>query len=220
MAYEEEPKKGRGCLFYGCLTLLVLLVVVIAGSIFGLWQLKKYAFEKFTETKPLEFSEETYSPETAANASKKIQAFSQILEQKKEPATLTLTADEINALIAYDENFNTLNMRAEVAFEEDTAMGKISLPLDNMLPFDLGKGRFLNGAATLDISTQDGELFVFIQSLEVKGEPLPEYIMNELRKENFAKNTNEDPEQAETLSHLKSIDIKDGKMIITATPAD
>lgn len=219
----EQPvfeKEGRGCWFYGCITLLVLVVIVIGAIAFGAWWVQNRAMNYFTDQKPLEYAEANYSPEVAKQATTKIETFSKQLADTKQPATLTLTEDEINALIAHHPDFNKSGVRAEVKFEEGTASGKISVPLDKMVEsneFKQAKGRYLNGAATLDVSTRDGRLIVYLKSLQVKGFNVPDVIMKNFRETNLAEPSN-DPNhpRKEDNYDLKDITLKKGQISITA----
>lgn len=222
--WEQEEKKKRGCWFYGCITALVLFVVLVGTVVFGLWKMADTMVKRYTETEPLVFSGESYSPEDAEHAAQKFQVFSETLQKQQGPATLELSEPEINSWLVHNEGFNQYDIQAEVTLDEDTAGGKISLPLQDILPFGFGKGRYLNGAAKLDITTRDGKLFIFIQELEVKGEPLPEVIMSELRTVNLAEPP-DDPEsegydQEQPFENIQSIDIEEGKIRITALPSD
>ncbi len=90
----------------------------------------------------------------------------------------------------------------------------MSIPLH--LPFV--KGRYLNGAASFKASLENGVLIVTAHSIEVKGKPLPEPFMSQLRNENLAKDAYRDPKNAESLRKIESIEVKDGKLTIKPRP--
>jgi len=213
----EERKQGRGCLFYGCLTVIILALIVVGVLGYGLWKAKEYAFQ-YTDTKPAEFPEANVSPEMLNQTLKKLDAFSTTMNGGKETATLTLTADEINVLINNHKDFEALKGKVYVAFKENTATGKVSIPLDRLLPSRLVKGRYLNGSATLDISARDGQLFIFLTSLEANGKQVPAVFMDKIREVNLAENQNQDPQEAQKLKRIKSLVIKDGTMIAEVQP--
>ena len=186
MPTNDEQKKGMGCWFYGCLTMLILFLMFAGAAGFAVWKFTTYALARFTDTAPMTFSAQNYSANAADATRRKIEAFSLLLEQQPEPATLILTQDELNAFLLFTEGMTPNQAQAEVELHENRVSGKISLPLDDILPLSLGKGRYLNGAAALNAFTRDGKLFVFIKSLEVKGQKMPEYIMKELGTINMA----------------------------------
>jgi len=76
------------------------------------------------------------------------------------------------------------------------------------------KGRYLNGSATFNLSFQNGTLSVTPQGIQVKGEPLPEVYLREIRKQNLAVALTNNPEAAAVLRGLEEITLKDGKLVI------
>jgi hypothetical protein len=62
----------------------------------------------------------------------------------------------------------------------------------------------------------NNELSVRIDSLEVKGKRLPEKYLAQLREQNLAQDADNNPTNAAAMSNYKSIEIKDGKVIIEA----
>lgn len=217
MAYQEEPKK-RGCLFYGCFTSVILLMLVIAAAGYGIWKARQYALD-FTDTKPLEFAALDVDQDTLSAISKKIETFKNTVAQGQDAATLTLTDQEVNALLASSPNGKELARMVRVTFQDNRAVGMISLPLEKMLSSEkmtMVKGRYLNGSATLKISAQDGTLSLVIESLEVRGKSLPDMIMKELRQTNLAEKIRIDPEQQNFWRQIQGIEIRDGQIVITA----
>ena len=76
------------------------------------------------------------------------------------------------------------------------------------------KGRYLNGSATFNLSFHNGALSVTPQTIIVKGKPLPEVFMQEIRKQNLATKPADDPDAAALLRGLDDIQIKEGKLVI------
>src|SRR5690606_8940958 len=125
---------------------------------------------------------------------------------------LILDEDDVNALIAEGDSKNPFRDSLRVEMEGDTIKSQLSLPMDDF-PLPGFKGRYLNGTAELRATLKDGDLEVRVESLTVKGEPLPPQLMDELRKENLAAEMMNDPEARKSLSNLESIEIRDGKLI-------
>jgi hypothetical protein len=59
-------------------------------------------------------------------------------------------------------------------------------------------------------------LKIVAESLEVRGKPVPRNIMREVTAQNLAERFNADPRAAVGLKRLQSIEVKDGKLIVTA----
>ena len=70
--------------------------------------------------------------------------------------------------------------------------GLVSIPLSGL--GWLGKGRYLNGDATFKVSLENGVLMVTAEQIQVKGVPIPESVMSQLRSENLAQDAYKDPE--------------------------
>lgn len=217
MPTNDEQKKGLGCWFYGCLTMFVLFVMFMSAAGFAVWKLTTYALEKFTDTAPMTFSARNASASSAEATRRKIEAFSLLLEQQPGPATLTLTQEELNAFLLHVEGMMQNKAQAEVELHENNVSGRISLPLDEILPLSLGKGRYLNGSAALNAFTRGGKLFVFIKSLEVKGQKVPSYIMKELGTINMAEKQAETTVESEKQPEVEitQFRIQDGQISVS-----
>ena len=108
-----------------------------------------------------------------------------------------------------------LRDKVHVDVEGDKVKGQVSFPLEGIgLP--AFKGRYLNGKATLKVSLEDGFLRVTLDALEVKGKPVPATFIDQLRTKNLAEDASRNPENAEAIRKLESIQVKDGKVIIKA----
>jgi len=88
-------------------------------------------------------------------------------------APLTLTSDEINALIATDPDLQPLKGKLYVTLENEHIKGQLSVSMDEAgLP--MFRGRYLNGSGTFSLSLRNGILRLTAQEIAVKGKPLPE----------------------------------------------
>jgi hypothetical protein len=160
---EPAPKRGMGCLSKGCLTLVVLAILLVAVGVGGTyWSLRHvYLSDKPAPipqaTAPIEPSAPTASGETtAATPIEKSTAVRERLDTMKkaarshEPTDVELTATDINALIAANRKSRGT---ASVGINGDIAQAQFSIPLERLdVPFRnaLGLGdRYLNGAVTI-----------------------------------------------------------------------
>jgi len=121
---------------------------------------------------------------------------------------LVLTADEINALIASKPD---LRGRIFVEINEGNVSGKVSFPTD-IVPG--GAGRFFNADAEFDVSMQDGILVVRLLDASVKGERVPQEILDAFARENLAKDVYNDPDNAEMLRKFDSIEVVDDSIVL------
>src|ERR1035437_800638 len=174
---DPAAKPRRGCVFYGCITGLVLLVLVLGGLMVGLHYVRKKV-NQYTETGPLE-----------------------------------LTADDINALIASGSDQQALKGKFYVSLDGDKLKGEVSVPLQQ-IGLSMFKGRYLNGNATFSLSFRNGALSVSPQTFNVKGKPLPETYMREIRKQNLAEGFTSETNAVAVLQGLADIQVKDGKLVV------
>lgn len=215
--YSGPPpaRKQHGCLFYGCLITAILAFITILCIALGTYFLYRFTtriVEQYTDTAAMELPKSNLDEAQIQTLKKRVEDFKKATEEGRED-TLTLTGDELTALLQSDAK---LKDRIAVAVEGDKLKGQVSLPFD--FP-GLGR-RYFNGAVTLKASLENGDLRVTLDQAEVKGQPVPENVMEHLRKENLAKDAYDKEENARVLRRIKSLEIKDGKIIIQslATP--
>jgi len=217
-----SARKKRGCFFYGCLTLVILAVLIGVTGFFAVrYALHKVTalIEQYTDPTPAALPQ----TELPAGDYEKLQArlaeFQEALDGRKEGLPLTLTAAELNALIANHASMKEFKDRLHVAIEGDQVKGQISLPLDRIASIpglSRLKGRYLNGSTVLKASLENGLLDVHMMSLEVKGRKPPEEVMTQLRSENLAKDIRNRPEVSANLRKLDSLEIQDGLVTLKA----
>jgi hypothetical protein len=213
-----EKKKRPGCLFYGCLTLIILVLLIAGLSGYGLLRLKDKALS-YTDNAPITFDRVALSEERVQAVQEKIAGFSEAVKEDDGAGHLTLSEDEVNALINSYSLFEKHGGGIKVSFENEQIEGVVSLPLKG-LPLGFAEGRYLNGSATFNVWCEDGLLIVTMDSLEVKGKEVPDFIMNEIRKTNLAKDLYKDVAQAKMLKRLRRVAVKDGKLVIEVGPVE
>jgi hypothetical protein len=210
---QQQPiKRRRGCLFYGCLTSCILVLVVLAGLILGYLKILN-AFD----TKPAALPTVDMSDADMQQVRQRVDSFRNDVRSAHQTQPLSLTANEINALIATDPNLKALKGRVYVDIEGSQVKGQISVPTSDV---GLGffKHRYINGSGAFNIALTNGTLFLSLQSLANKGQPIPEKYMQLIRAKNLAQGINDDPKASAGLNKLKSIEVKDGKIVIVPTP--
>lgn len=209
---DQAAKPRRGCFFYGCITSLVLLVIVLGALLVGLHYVKKMV-NSFTETKPMELPTVQMSQAEVDRVKQRFEAFQQTVREQSATNPLVLTADDINALIAGSAELQSLKGKFYVRLEGDHLKGEVSMPLQEV-GLRMFKGRYLNGSATFDLAFHNDMLFVTPQAILVKGKPVPEVYMQEIRKENLAVGLTNKPDAVAVLKGLRDIQVKEGKLVI------
>lgn len=101
-----------------------------------------------------------------------------------------------------------------VGIDGDRLTGEASIPLEEF--GSLFKGRWLNGSASFSVSTITGRLVGFIDTLSVRGKPVPDSFMRAIRSRNVAEQASAEPKVAEVLQKLDSVTVRDGQIVIKA----
>ena len=204
------PRK-RGCLFYGCITVIViglLIAAVFVAAFFVAKRLANRAINDYTDTQPAPIEAATYAPTERAELQKRLDDFKKALDAGQADQELVLSAADLNALIAENPQ---LKGKLLVIIDDDQLQGKISIPLEDVGPFKL-KGRYLNGTGTFHAALTNSVLDVRLDDITVKSNALPAVLVGELKKQNLAKDYQATPEQKASLSKFESIVVKDGKV--------
>jgi len=209
---DQTSKPRRKFLYGGCLAGLVLMLMVVLGGLFGLHYARKM-FNDFTDDKPTALPQAQMSRAEVDQLEQRIEAFRQMVRDGKPTAPLILTSDDINALISTDPDFRALKGNLYVTMSRDNVKGQLSVTMDSVgLP--LFKNRYLNGTGTFNLSFHNGRIRLSTMSLTVKGKPVPEVYMEQIRKHNLAEGINSDPRAAAALDRLQDIKVQGGKLVV------
>jgi hypothetical protein len=202
------PRKPRGCLFWGCAVLVVLVVLGVVTICVGVY-VARSKVQEYTQDHPARFAPSPLADDERAALDRRVSAFETAAKAGEATPPLTLTGDELNALI---ERRGDLKDRLRVAIEGDRIRSQVSVPLDAM-GF---AGRFLNGTATLSLTLRDGRLDVRARDIEANGKPLPEVLAKAFSEQNLAEKVMDDPKNREAFAHLDRIELTGGKVVVTA----
>jgi hypothetical protein len=203
------PPRRRGCLFYGCLTGIVCMVAILVAALIGLHFVRK-VFLDYTDTAPMVLPATGLSSAQTAEIRQRCHQFVEELNAGKSVEPLALAGTEINALIASaNSGQNPLSEHARLSIDNDRLKGDVSIPV---------RGRYLNGTGTFAVSLQNGLLNLNVQTLTVKGKPLPASFINGLRLQNLAAGTQNDTNIVALVSRLQDIQIKNGKLLLVPKP--
>jgi hypothetical protein len=209
---EQPPKPRRGCLFFGCITGAVLLAIILGALLIGLHYVKSLV-NHYTDTKPMELPAVQMPEAELAQLKDRFESFQQAVREHRPTKPLTLTADDLNALIGSGGDQQAFKGKVYVSLDGDQLKGDLSVPLPEA-GLSMFKGRYLNGSATFNLSFKDGRLSITPQTIRVKGEALPEVFLREIRKQNLAVAFTNDPSSAALLKGLEEIEVKEGKLVI------
>lgn len=213
MTEPGAPKpRRRGCLFYGCLSGVGCLLIILLAFLIGLHQLKRMV-NFYTDTHPAVLATVQMSSREIDELKQRIENFQDAVRSGRPTPPLALTAEEINAFIQTDPDFTRLKGKLYVTIDGNRVKGQVSFPLDD-LGLRIFRGRYLNGSGVFAVGLQSGNLVVTPDVLVVKGKPLPGVYMDKFRSQNLAESVNNNPKASVVLHHLQEIRITDGKLIL------
>ncbi len=209
-AAEPPKKKSKwGCILGGCLGVIVIGLIGMGVAGFVGWRMIAGQVEKYTSDTARELPVVEYSDEQMQSLQAKLDQIKNASENGEVAEPIILTADDINALLAKEEDFRG---RVAVRIENGQFVADVSIPTDKIPG---GKGRFFNGSATADASIRNGRLDVHIDQASVNGEPVPEQVMAGVRAENLAKEINKEEKVTDVLKLFESGEIEGDKVVLT-----
>jgi len=214
MSRERTDVKKGGCLKkvgIGCLTLVILLVL---GGVL-VHRMAKSAVTRlaalYTDTAPTDLPKFQMADGEKRALFERVDAFAKAVKAGKSDQTLSLSARDINALI---QNSPELAGRLVVEIEDERIRGDASFPLDQLSSLDPLKGRWLNGSVGLSVSVVAGRPVVFMETLTVRGKPVPEQLMSAIRSRNLADQAIKNPKAAQILQHIEKVTVEDRRVVI------
>ena len=229
---EPAPgdRRGRGCLFYGCLTLALglglALLALVALTYIGLRQIR----ESFTAAEAADIPVVELPDAEAARLEQRLAEFQRAADAGDQgeandapadepparlvppPRELALTAQEINALLAMQPE---LRGRVFVRIEDGRIGGDVSLPLDEL---PMGAGRFLNARVEFAVAAPEGELDVRLTDVEVNGVRPPETVLDRLGAQNLLEGTSDDAKLRSFSTAFESVRVEGDRLILRLAP--
>lgn len=223
-------KKGMGCLGCGCLV-LVLLLVLFLGFVGGGAYLLYSKAQELTSATPADIPTPVGGDDIYETARQKVTAFNHDVKNNQ-AATLHLSADEINNLIARNPTFNAAHVHLFVTMNNSVARMQLSLPTDGVSA-GIIKGRYINLDMTFSVHFDTAIKSVHFepQSIKLNNQAIMDAnnpttgsnaSFNEAFMRSFTPSFNKsfndglrgDPDTAALLDHTKSMEIKDGELVI------
>jgi len=221
MQTPSPAPRGMGCFAKGCLTLiivgLVLVVVFVGGSVFVL----NRAIHVFTSTEPVQIQVRQSTPAELEVAKAKLDTLRSAARNHQE-TTIEFNANEINALIANEPEFRGAAGHARVAVANSIASLDVSAPLDSMHWKRLN-GRWFNGNIQFGFSYVDENFNFDIRSAEASGHHFPRAMLisdfmqsfNRSFNDSFHKESAKRPDANNLWRHIKMASLQNDKLVVT-----
>jgi hypothetical protein len=207
---DPEQKRGRGPI--NSKTISVLFSVLAVSAILGVLYAKSVV-NRLTDPQPMQLPAAKLSETQMFQLHDRVDTFRDAVRDGDATPPLELSSDELNALIQSDPAFAALKNHLYVEIKGSEFGAQISFPGEDLGLTHL-RGRYVNGRGVFDVGLTNNELSVMVDSLAVKGKPLPNHFMQQVAGRNFAERFNQDTKVAAGLKKLKAIEVKDGKLIV------
>lgn len=196
----------------GCLSAIILLAVIAGAAYYFLLQASDDLVDAYTSPEPRDFALAEEGRDEALSVIGRFRDFVIALERGEETESFSLSADDINALLEYEDLLREFHGMARVDIQDDRMQAEISVPLGMIN--ERFEGRYLNGTGEISVEIRDGRLEVNIDRLEVGGRNIPEEFMNEIRKNNLVETLFQDPSLERFMGLVKSVKVEDGRVVI------
>lgn len=212
-----QKKSGCGCFGCGCAILGLIAVLLLGLVAAGGYLFYTQAILGLTSTTAATVPTFDGGDDVYQGAMQKVTDFHHDLNDHQ-AATLSLSADEINTLVARNPELSKNNIHFFLIMNDDKARIQSSVPT-GILSQGLLKDRYLNSDFSFNLNFDPGSesLDVGLQSLQVgsvtappKDLPFLQSELNELLNMALQK----DQDVRSMLLQAKSIQIKDGQLVI------
>ena len=207
-----------GCFAKGCLTILILGFICLAGVIGTGW----YVFHKLATNNlisdspisvPLEQPSEAQYQAAESSLTKLKTAASEHREE-----TVYFSAGDLNALLARDPDFRDLEGHARIDIANSAVTVTLSAPLNGFV-WSSKKRRWFNGIVRFTGRYEDGEFDINVDSARGGEYDVPDYILSHMNR-NISQLMTENAddwrrELGVDLRHVKRISIEGDKLVVT-----
>ena len=210
-----------GCFAKGCLTILILGFLLIAGVVGSGWYVFTRMVNNLTSTAPSDVRMEQPSDAQYQNAETLLTRLNNATDANEE-TTVEFTSADLNALMARDEDFKEFRGRARIEIADSMMTIALSVPLDSIRWRRL-KRRWFNGTARFGFAYSSGQFRLDLESAEAGGHRLPRRFLSGTFMSSFNDGLNEgfqekrgDYAGGENFwRHVKSISLVGDKMVVT-----
>lgn len=203
-ASSSSKSGGKSCFLIGCIGLAVLTLVatILLGVGIG------FLFKKgkaYTAENPVELA----AYETEDGECDALQARFSAFE--RDGGTLALSADDLNAAIVCHPDWEILKGKAWVKIEDGQLVVDGSFPMNEIPGF---RDRYFNGALSLNVHKQAGDLQIHVTDVKIEGQAIPRMFIDKLSGQNMASELKDNAELEKFMKQMKSIEVKGDQLIL------
>jgi hypothetical protein len=221
---SDSQNQGMGCFAKGCLTLIIVCVLLVACALGGGYYLLRSSIDKYTSDKPVAIRVEQPTDVQMSAAAAKARALTEAYNAGKE-VTVELTGPDINALIARNPNYAKYRGTIYFAIANSDLSADVSFPLE-VIPYTMFKGRYFNGHFITFFEWNNGDLTIKPKLIEANGSKVPDMALDKISapdsqvKFNAELRKQQNHGLREELDRFKSIRVVDDRLIIVTKARD
>jgi hypothetical protein len=216
---------GGCCCGLGCLSIFLIMGVAVTLVLGGLWYFYAKSVDALTSEAPVAVLMETPNDAQAAAATQKVEQL-RTAALTQQTVTMEFTDDELNTLIARHPSFSDLRGKARVAIANSELTLDLSVPLRD-IPLPRVRSRWFNGTVRLAVAYDENDFALGIRSLNANGRDIDMSFFQTLAddinrgfNEGFDKSQRDNPQSNEFWENIRSMEVRDDKLIITTKGAD
>ena len=214
-----------GCFAKGCLTILIVGFILIAGVIGATWYLYVKTVDNLTSPAPADVHIEPPSESQFQIAENSMARLRKAIANNEE-TTVEFTAADLNALLARDLDFKEWRGRTRIEITDSTVTIALSASL-NSIPLPRIKKRWFNGTARFNFAYESGTFRFDIKSAKAGGHHVPGIFLsrssissfNESMNRSFRDELRTNDRGSVFWNHVKTMSLEGDKLVVT-TQAD
>lgn len=210
-----------GCFATGCLALLIVGFILLAGMMGCAWYLCFKTVDKLTSSAPIDVQIQPPSESQFQAAENSMARLREAVANNRE-TTVEFTAADLNALIARDPEFEDWRGRIRVEIADSTMTIALSAPLHS-IRLSRMKKRWFNGTARFSFSYDSGEFSFDIKSAEAGGHQVPDIFLsntvmsslNDGLNRGFWDDVTRNEGGSDFWNHVKTMSLQGDKLVVT-----
>ena len=215
------PPQGMGCFGKGCLTVLIVGIIFLAGIIGVTWYLYVKTVDNLTSPTPADVQIETPAESQFQTAENSMSRLREAIANNKE-TTVQFTAADLNALFARDRDFQEWRGRIRIEMADSIMTIAMSAPL-NSIPLPRMKKRWFNGTARFSFTYESGAFSFDIKSAEAGGHHVPDIFFsdsvissfNDSMNSSFRDELTRTGGGSEFWNHVNTMSLEGDKLVVT-----
>ena len=207
-----------GCFAKGCLTVLILGFILLAGGIGTTWYLYVRAIDHLTSPAPADVQIEPPTESQFQAAENTMERLRKAIARNEE-TTVEFTAADLNALFVRDPDFEDLRGRVRIEIADSTMTVALSAPLSS-IPLPKMKRRWFNGTARFSFTYDSGTFSFDVKSAEAGGHHVPDIFLSswdfdESMNRSFLNELKSNDHDSEFWDHVKTMRLVGDKLVVT-----